>query len=77
MNDLLSPQKSTKAKVAESFLGFMQVMAYIIAFFAYIQVLADVLRAIGINEDQAGAVGWFISIGLLVLIGWAIEARKG
>jgi hypothetical protein len=64
-----SSPKSTKAKVAESFLEILQIAAYILGFFAFIYILNDVLPG-------SAAYGWGIAVGLMVLIGWALGARK-
>ena len=72
LNGSQPKKKSTKIKFAESVLGLLQVIAYLLAFFFYLQLMGDVLRHFGAGDD-AGAYGWGITIGLCVFIGWLLE----
>jgi hypothetical protein len=68
-------KKSLKSKVAASVLGFMKVIFLLFGFFYYLQVLGDILRHFGAGDD-AGSIGWGITIGLMCLAGWAMSEQE-
>lgn len=68
-------QQSFKSKLASAVLGIMKVIFLLFGFFYYLQVLGETLRHFGAGDD-AGSIGWGITICLMCLAGWAISEQE-
>jgi hypothetical protein len=76
---LLEPHKpvhlSLEAKIARLVLNGLQLLAYILGFFAFIELLRGLLEWVGLSPELVVLFAWGAAIGLIVLAGWALQAR--
>jgi len=68
-------QKSFKAKTADAILTIMQTTAIVFGFIFYIQLVGELFTSMGVNDADVGTYVWAITIGLMVLAGWAFAEK--